>query len=180
MRMGERPIIFLDGGSLAYRAFYALPKLQTSQGRPTGATLGFLNMLLRLIDTYYPLMTVAAFDHPQKTFRHEMYKEYKAKRKPMPEEMKPQLEDIKKLLLAMGFLVLEVAGFEGDDLIGSGVAQLKYRYPLIIVTMDLDLLQLVDQKVILLQPIKGVAQLKKIDLGVLHTEWGISPSQVVD
>lgn len=180
MYPGERPVIFLDGSSLVYRAFYALPKLQTSHGRPTGATLGFLNMLLRLLDTYHPLMIVTAFDHPQKTFRHKMYKEYKAKRKPMPEEMKPQLEDIKKLLLTMGFLVLEVAGFEGDDLIGSGVAQLKEQYPLVIVTTDLDLLQLVDQKVILLQPIKGVARLKKIDLETLYAEWGILPTQVVD
>lgn len=178
--VNEKPVIFLDGSSLIYRAFYALPRLQTSQGRPTGATLGFLNMLFRLLDVYGPFSIVAAFDHPQKTFRHEMYKEYKAKRKPMPDEMKPQLEDVKELLSAMGFPVLEKAGFEGDDLIGSGVAQLKERYPLIVVTADLDLLQLVDDRVILLQPVKGVTQLKKIDAETLFAEWGILPHQVVD
>ncbi|NSW76078.1 MAG: hypothetical protein HPY68_04775 [Candidatus Atribacteria bacterium] len=176
----EKPVIFLDGSSLVYRAFYALPRLQTSQGRPTGATLGFLNMLLRLLDVYGPFSVVAAFDHPQKTFRHEMYKEYKAKRKPMPDEMKPQLEDIKELLSTMGFPVLEKAGFEGDDLIGSGVAQLRGRYPLIVVTADLDLLQLVDDEIVLLQPVKGVTQLKKIDAETLSAEWGILPHQVVD
>ncbi|MCX7667613.1 MAG: hypothetical protein N2Z84_01620 [Atribacterota bacterium] len=178
--MKGKPVIFLDGSSLAYRAFYALPRLQTSQGRPTGATLGFLNMLLRLLDTYCPFSIVAAFDHPQKTFRHEIYKEYKAKRKPMPDEMKPQLEDIKDLLSMMDFPVLEKAGFEGDDLIGSGVAQLKGLHPLIVVTADLDLLQLVGDGVTLLQPVKGVTQLKQIDTETLFAEWGLLPRQVVD
>ena len=178
--MEAKPVVFLDGNSLAYRAFYALPKLQTSQGRPTGATLGFLNMLLRLLDAYHPQTVVGTFDHPQKTFRHKMYEEYKAKRKPMPDEMKPQLEDIKGLLSAMGFLVLEKAGFEADDLIGSGVTQLKGQYPLIIVSGDLDLLQFVDEGVTLLQPIKGVSQLKKIDREVFAQEWGIKPHQVID
>ncbi|MGC8778400.1 MAG: 5'-3' exonuclease, partial [Candidatus Caldatribacteriaceae bacterium] len=178
--MEGKPVILLDGSSLAYRAFYALPRLQTSRGRPTGATLGFLNMLLRLLDAYQPFTVVATFDHPQKTFRHEIYKEYKAKRKPMPDEMKPQLGDTKELLSAMDFLVLEKAGFEGDDLIGSVVAQLKNRHSLIIVTNDLDLLQLLDKETILLQPVRGVAQLKKIDMETLRSEWGILPQQVVD
>ncbi|MEN3186644.1 MAG: 5'-3' exonuclease H3TH domain-containing protein [Atribacterota bacterium] len=178
--MSKKPIVFLDGSSLVYRAFYALPPLQTSWERPTGATLGFFNMLFRLLDTYGPFSVVAAFDYPKKTFRHEMYKEYKAKRKPMPQELKPQLEDVKELLSAMGFPVLEKAGFEGDDLIGSGIIQLKGRYPLMVVTADLDLLQLLDEGVTLLQPVKGVTQLKTIDLETLATEWGIRPHQVVD
>ncbi len=178
--MMERPILILDGSSLVYRAYYALPKFTTSQGKPTGATLGFLNMVTKLLCTYRPFIVIVAFDHPQKTFRHELHRAYKAQRKPMPEDLKPQLEDIEVLLGSMGFPVIERAGFEGDDLIGSAVEQLKVDHSIIVVTADLDLLQLVSGQVVLLQPVKGVTQLKKIDEEVFFKEWGLSPAQIVD
>ncbi len=179
--MGEKErVIAVDGTSLAYRAFYALPKLSSSSGRPTGATLGFLNMILRLLEEYRPLTIVVAFDHPQKTFRHVLERRYKVSRKPMPDVLRPQLEDIKEILRLFGFPVLEVPGFEGDDVIGSLKEHLGERYELLVVTSDLDLLQLLDDHTILLQPVQGVTRLRLLRSQDLEKELGITPSQVVD
>lgn len=179
--MGEKErVIAVDGTSLAYRAFYALPKLSSSSGRPTGATLGFLNMTLRLLEEYKPLTIIVAFDHPQKTFRHVLEKRYKVSRKPMPDMLRPQLEDIKEILRLLGFPVLEVPGFEGDDIIGSLKEHLGGRYELLVVTSDLDLLQLLDDHTTLLQPVQGVTRLRLLRSQDLEKELGITPSQVVD
>lgn len=177
---GKARIIAIDGTSLAYRAFYALPRLATSSGRPTGATLGFCNMLLRLLEDYEPLTIVVAFDHPKKTFRHALEERYKVSRKPMPDLLRPQLEDIKEILRLFGFPVLEVPGFEGDDLIGSLKEQLGGKYTLFIVSSDLDLLQLLDENTVLLQPVQGVTRLRLLRSEDLVTELGITPAQVVD
>lgn len=173
-------IIAIDGTSLAYRAFYALPRLETSSGRPTGATLGFFNMILRLLEDYKPLTVFVTFDHPKKTFRHALEERYKVSRKPMPDMLRPQLEDMKEILAYFGFPVLEVPGFEGDDLIGSLKKCLRNQYLLLIVTSDLDLLQLLDEHTVLLQPVQGVTRLRLIRSEDLEEELGISPPQVVD
>lgn len=179
--MGEKKrVIAVDGTSLAYRAFHALPRLSASSGRPTGATLGFLNMVLRLLEDYKPLTIVVAFDHPRKTFRHAVEKEYKVSRKPMPDMLRPQIEDIKEILLHLGFPVLEVPGFEGDDIIGSLKERLGKEYMFFIVTSDLDLLQLLDENTVLLQPVRGVTRLRPLRSEDLQEELGITPSQVVD
>jgi len=173
-------VIAVDGTSLAYRAFYALPRLTTSSGRPTGATLGFCNMLMRLLEDYSPLTIVVAFDHPKKTFRHVLEEKYKVSRKPMPDLLRPQLEDIKEILSYFGFPILEVPGFEGDDLIGSLKERLGGRYLLYVVTSDLDLLQLLDEHTVLLQPVQGVTRLRPISPRDVEREFGITPAQIVD
>ncbi len=173
-------IIVIDGTSLAYRAFYAMPRLTTSGGRPTGATLGFLNMVMRLIEDYRPFAILVVFDHPQKTFRHVLEERYKVSRKPMPDILRPQLEDIKEILSYLGFPIFEVPGFEGDDLIGSLKERLGGQYALWVVSSDFDLLQLLDKDTVLLKPIQGVTRLRKIHSQDLEEELGISPSQVVD
>ncbi|WP_438315864.1 5'-3' exonuclease [Candidatus Caldatribacterium sp. SIUC1] len=176
----QKLVIAVDGTSLAYRAFYALPRLTTSSGRPTGATLGFCNMLMRLLEDYSPLTIVVAFDHPKKTFRHALEEKYKVSRKPMPDLLRPQLEDIKEILSYFGFPILEVPGFEGDDLIGSLKECLGGRYLLYVVTSDLDLLQLLDEHTVLLQPVQGVTRLRPIGPRDVEREFGITPAQIVD
>lgn len=179
--MKERKrVIAIDGTSLAYRAFYALPKLSNASGRPTGATLGFLNMVLRLLEDYKPFTIVVAFDHPKKTFRHALEEQYKVSRKPMPDVLRPQLEDIKEILRLLGFPVLEVPGFEGDDVIGSLKERLGEEYELLMVTSDLDFLQLLDDRTVLLQPVQGVTHLRLLRDEDLKRELGLTPSQVVD
>jgi len=180
-KMKDRELVIaVDGTSLAYRAFYALPKLTTSLGRPTGATLGFCNMLMRLLEDYSPLTIVVAFDHPKKTFRHALEEKYKVSRKPMPDLLRPQLEDIKEILSFFGFPILEVPGFEGDDLIGSLKEYLGGQYLLYVVTSDLDLLQLLDEHTVLLQPVQGVTRLRPIGPRDVEREFGVTPAQIVD
>ncbi|MCS7242417.1 5'-3' exonuclease H3TH domain-containing protein [Candidatus Caldatribacterium sp.] len=176
----KKRVVAVDGTSLAYRAFYALPKLSTASGRPTGATLGFLNMILRLLEDYQPFTIVVAFDHPRKTFRHILEERYKVSRKPMPDMLRPQLADIKEILRFLGFPVLEVPGFEGDDIIGSLKERLSEEHELFVVTSDLDLLQLLDSRTVLLQPVQGVTHLRIIRDADLERELGITPSQVID
>lgn len=178
--MKDKTLVIIDGSSLVYRAFYALPHLTTSSGLPTGAALGFLNMALKLWDDYRPFNIVVAFDHPQKTFRHQLQESYKAQRKPMPDELKPQIGVVKELLGLMNFVVLEMPGWEGDDLMGSVKEKAKSDFQIFLVTSDLDMLQLLDEKTLLLQPYRGVTNLKKIDLEVFQREWGISPKQWID
>lgn len=178
--MKDKTLVIVDGSSLVYRAFYALPRLTTSSGLPTGAALGFLNMVLKLVDDYRPFNVVVAFDHPQKTFRHQLQESYKAQRKPMPDELKPQIEVVKELVELMNFVVLEMPGWEGDDLMGSVKEKTKSDFQIFLVTSDLDMLQLLDEKTLLLQPYRGVTNLKKIDLEAFQKEWGISPKQWID
>ncbi len=178
--MEDKNLVVIDGSSLIYRAFYALPHLTTSSGLPTGAALGFLNMVLKLLDDYHPFNIIVAFDHPQKTFRHQLQESYKAQRKPMPDELKPQIEIVKELLKLMNFGVLEMPGWEGDDLMGSVKERASSDFQIFLVTSDLDMLQLLDEKTLLLQPYRGVTNLKKISLKEFQKEWGISPKQWVD
>ncbi|MDK2897036.1 MAG: hypothetical protein PWP04_1156, partial [Candidatus Atribacteria bacterium] len=176
----RKKIILIDGNSLAYRAFYALPPLQNSKGRPTGATYGFIHMVLRLMEDYHPFTVVVAFDHPEKTFRHQLLEEYKAQRKPMPDELKPQLEDIKSLLQCLRLPTVEIPGFEADDILGSLKNRYRQKFDLFLVSSDLDLLQLLEEGVFLLKPIRGVTQLQLFDPSRVKEKWGVEPSQVVD
>ncbi|MCD6155797.1 MAG: hypothetical protein J7J32_01960 [Candidatus Atribacteria bacterium] len=176
----KEKFILIDGNSLLYRAFFALPRFKTSTGRPTGATYGFLNMLLRVIEDYKPFSIVVAFDYPEKTFRHHIQKDYKAQRPPTPEDLKTQIKDTKEITKLLGFQVVEKAGYEADDLIGSIQKKLSGKFLILILSSDFDFLQLLDENTILLKPLKGVTQLRKIDLQSFIQEWSISPEQIVD
>jgi len=180
METSKNLILLIDGSSLIYRAFYAMPRFTSPQGQPTGAVLGFGNMMLRLIEDLSPYSLMVTFDYPQKTFRHQLAKEYKAQRKPMPEELIPQVQLVKDLIHSFGLKWIEVPGFEGDDIIGSLHHQIPEKLAAAIVSSDLDLLQLIDEKTSLLKPIKGVTQLKNIDLKTLKEQYGITPQQIID
>ena len=117
--MKRKKFIIIDGNSLANRAFYAIPLLSNSEGVITNAVYGFTNMLMRLFKDEEPDYLAVAFDKGRKVFRHEEFEEYKAKRKGMPEELRPQMNIIKDILKAMNVAIFEQEGYEADDLIGT-------------------------------------------------------------
>ena len=135
-------LVLIDGNSLINRAFYALPLLSNSQGEYSNAVYGFCNMLTKLIEAENPKYMAVAFDMGHLTFRHEMYAEYKAGRKKMPEELASQLPILKSVLASMNICFVEKPGIEADDIIGT-LAK-RFNIPTIILSGDRDLFQLVD------------------------------------
>ncbi|MDR1376998.1 MAG: DNA polymerase I, partial [Synergistaceae bacterium] len=109
---GNNKVLIVDGHGLAFRAFYAVPPLNAPDGTPTNAILGFMNMLAKVEGDFSPRDCVVVFDAPGPTFRHELYKEYKASRKPTPEEFKPQVPLLRELLMALGYPVVMETGVE--------------------------------------------------------------------
>ncbi len=141
-------IILIDGSSYIYRAFHALPPLTTSKGRPTGATRGFASMLRKLISTYPNVPMVMVFDAKGKTFRSDYYKDYKANRPPMPNELRSQISDIKELTKLFKLHSEEVVGVEADDVIATLAKSFGSKHKVLISSPDKDLAQLVTDKVI--------------------------------
>ena len=141
-------IILIDGSSYIYRAFHALPPLTTSTGRPTGATRGFAAMLRKLISTYPNVPMVMVFDAKGKTFRSDYYKDYKANRPPMPNELRSQISDIKELTKLFKLHSEEVVGVEADDVIATLSKSFGSKHKVLISSPDKDLAQLVTDKVI--------------------------------
>lgn len=172
----------LDGHSLAYRAFFALPlELKTKEGLHTNAILGFINMLLRLMKDRGPEYMAAAFDHPTPTFRHEKYEEYKATREKTPPEMSEQVPLIKQILQAMKIPVVEMPGYEADDVIGSFAKKgEKKGFIPVIVTADADAFQLLSEQTRVLITRKGLSQLEEMGPEAFRREYGLEPHQWVD
>ena len=112
-------IVLIDGHSILNRAFYGVPDLSNSEGLHTNAVYGFLNIMFKILDEEKPEYLVVAFDVKAPTFRHEIYKEYKGTRKPMPEELHEQVPVMKEVLSAMGIKIMEKAGLEADDILGT-------------------------------------------------------------
>lgn len=162
-------LLLLDSNSLINRAFYALPGLQDSKGRYTGALFGFSSMLAKLIKSEKPTHIAAAFDVHQPTFRHLKYDGYKAKRHPMPEELRAQVPAMKELLTAMGIRVVELPGFEADDIIGTLAA--KSPMETLIVSGDKDVLQLVSDKTTVLHTRKGITDVIRYTPEVLKENY---------
>ncbi|MED5557783.1 MAG: DNA polymerase I, partial [Pseudomonadota bacterium] len=117
--MARAPIVLVDGSSYLYRAFHALPPLTTSNGQPTGAVKGVLNMLKRLMKDYPDSPMAVVFDAPGKTFRDELYSDYKAHRPPMPDDLRSQIEPLHACVKALGLPLLCIEGVEADDVIGT-------------------------------------------------------------
>lgn len=176
-----RNLLLIDGNSILYRAYYALPPLSTASGVPTGAVYGFLTMLLRFIAEKEPSHVVVAFDHPAPTFRHSMYAGYKETRKPTPESLLVQMPVIKDVLEGLNIAQVECPGFEADDIIGT-LAQHASRegFTVTILSGDKDCLQLLDENVELVVPVRGITQVKEYSPQVLQEEMGISPGLIVD
>lgn len=170
-------LILLDSNSLINRAYYALPNLSTHSGQFTGAIFGYMNMLMKIVSTYDPTHIIATFDRKAPTFRKSMYDGYKATRKPMPTELASQLAPLKEILAAMNIPILEMDGYEADDIIGT-LAK-RFAVETYIVTGDKDSLQLIDDTTTVLLTKKGITEIAFYDEKMLAGE-GLAPSQIID
>lgn len=172
-----KPLILVDGSSYLYRAFHALPSLMNSSGMPTGAIYGMVNMLRKLIADHDPLYMVVVFDAKGKTFRDELYAQYKAHRPPMPDELVQQIEPLHALILALGIPMLMIEGVEADDVIGTLAKEAKKeQYEVLISTGDKDFAQLVDAHVTLINTMTGSI----LNPETVLEKFGIGPHQIID
>lgn len=171
-------LVLIDGNSLLNRAYYATPIFTTRSGMPTNAVFGFTKLLFKILDDEKPEYIIVAFDLKAPTFRHEMYSDYKANRKGMPDDLAAQVEPLKSLLSAMKIAICEKAGLEADDIIGT----LSKRFDVhsYIYTGDRDSFQLVDEKTDVYFTIKGVSELQKLNIENFKEQTSIIPSQVID
>ncbi|MBI1859495.1 MAG: hypothetical protein HYR96_01080 [Deltaproteobacteria bacterium] len=174
----EKPkVILIDGSGYIFRAFYAITRLSTSKGFPTNAVLGFINMLLKVMDVEKPEYLAIAFDTPKPTFRKIRYAEYKANREKPPDDLVKQIPLIRRAVRAFGICELIQEGFEADDLLGT-VARLAEQggHKVEIITGDKDLMQLVNPRVTLYDTMKD----RRYDEGGVKEKLGVRPDQVVD
>jgi DNA polymerase-1 len=172
-----KPLILVDGSSYLFRAYHALPPLTNSRGEPTGAIVGVVNMLRKLIDAYRPELMAVVFDAPGKTFRDDLYPDYKAHRPPMPDELRAQIEPLHAIVRAMGLPVLIVPDVEADDVIGTLAVQAAAAgVPTLISTSDKDLAQLVDDHVTLVNTMTD----QVLDRAGVIDKLGVPPERVVD
>jgi DNA polymerase I len=179
--MNKKRLIIIDANAVIHRAFHALPPLKTKDGEVVNAVYGFLLFFLRTIKDFNPDYIVAAFDYPAPTFRHKKYKLYKAKRKKAPKELYDQIPKVKKILEDFGVKTFEKSGFEADDIIGTVSEKTLGDVEVIILTGDLDALQLINEN------IKVYALRKGIKNAILYGEkevaeryGGLTPKQLID
>ncbi len=179
--MPKNTMIIIDGNSLAYRAFHAIPPLSTSRGLVTNAVYGFTNMLLRIIAEEDPGMIAVAFDKGKITFRHDEFEDYKAHRSATPEDLRPQFPVLKDVLRAMRIQIFEADGFEADDLIGALSARAELAgIKSVIVTGDRDALQLVSPLTRVRLTKKGISELDEYNEKKVLDRYGITPGQYTD
>ncbi len=173
----EKTIYLIDGTAYIHRAYHAIRGLSNSKGLPTNAIFGFTRMLLKLIEDCNPKYTGMFFDTKGPTFRHDMYADYKANRPPMPEDMAAQIPYIKKITAAFQLPIIEMQGFEADDLIGTyaRIAE-KNGYAVVMVTGDKDFIQLVTNQVTIWDPMKDLT----IDAESVKKSYGVAPSQMIE
>jgi len=173
------PLVLVDGSSYLYRAFHVpnLQNLSTSGGMPTGAIYGVVNMLKRLMKSVQPNHIGVVFDAKGKTFRHEMYKEYKANRPPMPEELQVQIEPLHNTIRALGLSLISEPGVEADDVIGTLAAQaVAQGYDVLVSTGDKDMAQLVNEHVTLVNTMTNT----KMNADGVKEKFGVAPYQIID
>ena len=176
-RMSDAPLVLVDGSSYLFRAFHAMPNLSTSSGFPTGAIFGVINMLRRLANDFEGSPVAVVFDASGKTFRNDIYPEYKANRPPMPDELRQQVEPIHDIIGAMGIPLLVVPGVEADDVIGTLAAQATAsKRRTVISTSDKDMAQLVSEHVTLVNTMSETA----MDRDGVFEKYGVHPGHIVD
>ncbi|OLN32841.1 DNA polymerase I [Desulfosporosinus metallidurans] len=174
-------MVILDGNSLANRAFYALPPLTTADGRPTNVLHGFLTMLFRLEQEQHPDYWVVAFDKTKATVRIEQYAGYKAQRKETPEGLRPQFDYLKEILAELDVPMLELAGYEADDLIAAVTKQAEAQgMEIQVYTGDRDALQLISPKTHIFLTKKGISDVECYDEHVLWERYQLRPYQIID
>lgn len=173
--------VLVDGSSILYRAFFAMPHLTTATGKPTGAILGTTTMLLSIIEELQPEYMGMFFDRKAATYRHELFQDYKANRETMPDELVSQLANLKRLVHALGIPTHERDGLEADDFIGIYSRFAGERgVPCIIYSGDNDLLQLTDSNTSVRITVKGVKQIREYTPTVIAEEFGMTARQLID
>ncbi|AUN13239.1 DNA polymerase I [Paraclostridium sordellii] len=177
----DKTLVIIDGNSIVNRAFYALPDLTNKQGLHTNAIYGFTTMLFKIIENYKPTHISVAFDKKAPTFRHLEYKEYKAGRKKMPDELREQIEPLKNLLDVFKINRLELEGYEADDIIGTvSLKAEKEGYKVFIVTGDKDAIQLASKTTTTLITKKGVGEVDEFDFDEVMKKYEMTPNQFID
>ncbi len=174
---GAGKLWLVDGSSYLYRAFHALPPLTSSRGEPTGAVLGVLNMLNKLLKEESPDLIAVVFDAPGRTFRDDLFEEYKAHRPPMPDDLRAQVEPLLEAVDAMGLPLLRIPGVEADDVIGTLASQAAERgLDTVISTGDKDMAQLVSERIALVNTMTG----SRLDRDGVKAKFAVWPEQIVD
>ncbi len=170
-------VYLIDGSAYIYRAYHAIAPLTNSEGMPTHAVFGFLNILNRMLKDKEPKYLAVAFDMRGPVFRHEMYAEYKANRPPMPDDLAVQIPYIKELVTAMNIPSFEMQGIEADDIIASSAKVLEEQgYRVVVVSGDKDLLQLVNENTVMWDPMKN----KIMDIAAVEAKYNVKPAQLLD
>ncbi|MGZ8750089.1 MAG: DNA polymerase I [Pseudonocardia sp.] len=181
--VGERRLLLLDGHSLAYRAFFALPaeNFRTGTGQTTNAVYGFTAMLINLLRDEVPTHVAVAFDVSRVTFRSERFSEYKANRSSTPDDFRGQVDLIKDVLTALAIPFFAVDNYEADDIIATLATEAEAQgYRVLVTTGDRDAFQLVSDNVTVLYPTRGVSELGRIDPAAVMTRYGLTPVQYPD
>jgi DNA polymerase-1 len=170
-------LVLIDGSSYLYRAFHALPPLSNSRGEPTGAVLGVLNMLLKFMNEQHPTRIAVVFDAPGKTFRDELFTEYKAHRPPMPNDLRAQIEPLLSTLRAQGLPVLRIDGVEADDVIATLACRAAAEgHRVLISTGDKDMAQLVNDSITLINTMSNTS----LDRAGVKAKFDVYPEQIID
>lgn len=175
--IAPNPLVLVDGSSYLYRAFHAFPPLTNSAGEPTGAMYGVLNMLKSLISQVQPSHIAVVFDAKGKTFRDEMFEQYKSHRPPMPDDLRKQIQPLHDIIRALGIPLLVIEGVEADDVIGTlAVAASKANKKVLISTGDKDMAQLVDDNIMLINTMNNTL----LDRDAVIEKYGIPPELIID
>ena len=177
LTIAPNPLVLVDGSSYLYRAFHAFPPLTNSAGEPTGAMYGVLNMLKSLISQVQPSHIAVVFDAKGKTFRDEMFEQYKSHRPPMPDDLRKQIQPLHDIIRALGIPLLVIEGVEADDVIGTlAVAASKANQKVLISTGDKDMAQLVDDNIMLINTMNNTL----LDREAVIEKYGIPPELIID
>src|SRR5690348_2481691 len=175
--MSNKKLVLVDGSSYLYRAFHALPPLTNSRGEPTGAMLGVVDMLHKLIKDEQPDYVAVVFDAPGKTFRDELFAQYKAHRPPMPDDLRAQTQPLLDMVRGMGLPLLQVSGVEADDVIGTlAVNAAAQDISVLISTGDKDMAQLVNPKISLINTMTN----SRLDREGVKAKFDVYPEQIID
>ncbi|EKD93661.1 MAG: DNA polymerase I [uncultured bacterium] len=173
----------IDGHAMIFRGYYALPPLHTDEGQLVNAVFGFTTILLNILQKLKPTYLAVTFDMKGPTFRHESYENYKATRKETPDDLLSQIPLIRSVVEAFQIPIFERQGFEADDLIASLATHLTAEHPeleFLIVSGDMDLTQLINERVKLLSPLTGFNEIRTYDIQEVFEKYGVYPHQMVD
>lgn len=177
----SKTVMLIDGSSLIFRAFFALPKLTNNDGVMTNGVYGFLTMYNNAFDRYKPDYVLVAFDRASKTFRHKEFEDYKGTRDKMPSELSYQFGILKDILDSLNIKYTDLDGFEADDIVGTYAKMAQEEgYKSVLITGDRDYLQLVDEKIVVNLTKKGVSETKEYTVEAIKEEFGLSPKQLIE